>query len=215
MHIYNMKKRILSVILFNLIPLLGVLILDWDPLSVLALYMIETIILGVVQVFRLSFAKQIFNFNGKDMKQGGLPAGCLVPFFIIHFGMFVGIQSILVFNAPGSGFWGGFKVFFSYFKEPYTWAIGAMILFALAEFLNEILHPEQAGAKNMMDLMMKPYARVIVQQFVVIFGGMFLNIAGLALGVVIVFVLVKTTFDLLIVLYGDQWLKAMNPETPK
>lgn len=210
-----MKRQIISVVLFNAIPLFGVLFLNWDPLSVFALYMIETMILGLVQVFRLSFAKKIFNFKGSQLQQGGLPAGCLVPFFILHFGMFVGIQSILIFNAPGSGFLGGFKVFFSYFREPYTWAIGAMLLFALTEFLNEILHPEQAGVKNMMDLMMRPYSRVIVQQFVVIIGGMFLNIAGLALGLVIVFVLVKTASDLLMLLYGNQWLKVFDDQALK
>lgn len=210
-----MKRQIISVVLFNAIPLFGVLFLNWDPLSVFALYMIETMILGLVQVFRLSFAKKIFNFKGSQLQQGGLPAGCLVPFFILHFGMFVGIQSILIFNAPGSGFFGGFKVFFSYFREPYTWAIGAMLLFSLTEFLNEILHPEQAGVKNMMDLMMRPYSRVIVQQFVVIIGGMFLNIAGLALGLVIVFVLVKTASDLLMLLYGNQWLKVFDDQALK
>ena len=63
-----MTKRASSLVLIlaNLVPVIGVLLLEWDVLSLLLLYWTESVVIGVMNVAR------IFASDSGDVLQGML-----------------------------------------------------------------------------------------------------------------------------------------------
>ena len=96
----------LVLIVVNLLPVGGVLWFDWSVLEILLLYWTESVIIGAINVLRMLASRAdnvLAGFRGRrgkvppamtsnrggrlPMPRRGLKA-FLVPFFIIHYGMF-------------------------------------------------------------------------------------------------------------------------------
>lgn len=65
----------------NLVPLLGVVVLDWDVFSVVFLFWIENVMVGLFNVLRMLWVER---------GAGRAPVAkiVLIPFFVFHYGMF-------------------------------------------------------------------------------------------------------------------------------
>jgi hypothetical protein len=92
---------ILSLILVNLIPLLGVFFLDWNLSAILALYWSENVVIGFFNVLKMALAQGSvagsgMTLNRKPVKAGHKPG--LILFFIVHFGMFTFGHGVFVFS---------------------------------------------------------------------------------------------------------------------
>ena len=92
------------LILANLVPVAGVLLLQWDVLTLLLLYWVENVVIGVINVFRMictpvdTFYKDCpeppevtapgeeYKYDRKIPGQGAKLI--LIPFFILHYGGF-------------------------------------------------------------------------------------------------------------------------------
>ena len=101
-----MTKRASSLVLIlaNLIPLAGAVLFEWDVLAILLLYWTESVIIGVLNVFRMIFCRsddamqrllQVANRPIPEELSQSLPRisvnvfkFILVPFFIVHYGAF-------------------------------------------------------------------------------------------------------------------------------
>src|SRR5690242_4187598 len=94
------KKRLTqgdwSLIIANLIPVIGVWFLDWSAKEVFLVYCLETIIIGGFTLIKLFIA----GISGKPTDtwetQGGSklkqPFWFFMLFFMVHYGFFVAIQ---------------------------------------------------------------------------------------------------------------------------
>ena len=95
----------LVLILANLIPLAGVVLFQWDVLAILLLYWAESVIIGVLNVLRIVACKTDNILHGVLPQLAGQPIPeelsknipsvtgfalklFLIPFFIVHYGMF-------------------------------------------------------------------------------------------------------------------------------
>ncbi len=198
-----MFKRSLTIgdlflILVNLLPLFGVWFLGWEARQMFLIYCVETIILGLFNILRMSIAgfyrKRDVWHTGNPGKPVILPAWFFILFFIIHYGFFVFVQVNIFAGASG---WGNYGMGFGFFR-----AIPAL----LTDYSRLVLYIFIAiyGLKMMADfiatgayksltmgrLMFQPYMRIFVQQFVVIAGSMFLQFnAGKIF--MLIFVLIK------------------------
>jgi len=66
----NFKDHtILILIAVNLFPIIGVIIFNWDIFEIVALYVIETIIIGLYNVVKMGFTEGKAKFG-------------LIPFFL-------------------------------------------------------------------------------------------------------------------------------------
>ena len=86
-----------SLIAANLVPLFGTLFLGWTSGDVLIVYWVETAVIGFYTILRMPVAWGWFALFS-------------VPFFIVHFGVFLGIAGrlaigayVLVDDVPGQG----------------------------------------------------------------------------------------------------------------
>jgi hypothetical protein len=84
-----------ALVVFNLIPLWGVLFHGWDAFTLLLLFWFENFIIGGFNVLRMAMA------SGGGAK-GGLAKLVLIPFFVVHYGIFTAVHGALIFALFGA-----------------------------------------------------------------------------------------------------------------
>lgn len=212
----------IPLILANCIPLIGVFILGWESISVFGIYILETVIIGIFHAIKmgiLSVGKKVSPSidNSENLVKSN--PGCLIPFFIFHFMFFVFVQTILVFNADNIGtndFFGGFAYLLGLFEGETGLALAAFAMISLTALVNDLLHSKEIYAtKTIERVMMEPYPRIFVQQFVVIFGGGISMMTGSNKVLVVIFVIVKVLAELIIVYKDSPKVKAWLAQKTK
>ena len=86
-----MSVSLLALLCANAIPFLGALFLDWDIASVLALYWLETAVIGLFTVLKLLTVK---NALPMPMPMGGRLF--MAVFFCVHFGLFQFVHGVFL-----------------------------------------------------------------------------------------------------------------------
>lgn len=198
----NWNRTSVIIILWNIVPFLGVLFFGWQPVSVFICYALETIVVGFFNVIKLL----IIYFKGRQISkpgETGVSGLGIVPFFIVHYYFFVFVQLSIFFPASGIG---GSSFPFHAVTTIYEFAQQRSSIIALAAFvannlfilINDFILLRQYEQRSMVEQMFQPYPRIFVQQFVVIIGSFFWSVFGLGLPVLIVFVFIKTITDLIL-----------------
>ncbi len=168
-----MPKRVnnFTIIVINLVPLLGVLFLGWSGGLIATIYAIETIFVGVLNVVKMMIVR------GERIQKM-----FLIPFFIVHYGLFVLVQGVFIIGISFS--LDGDKLKQPYFLYFFGISLLSMLIGQLLAFWRDFLQPTLSAPKinpskdygikmpenTLFGLMFQPYARVFVQQFVVILG---------------------------------------------
>ncbi len=180
----------------NLVPLIGVLAFDWDVFKVLILFWAENVIIGLVQVLRMTFAG---DDHGEKLT--------LIPFFVMHYGMFtLGHGTLLMglfgdqANAADSGD-GLFTVIdtaaqlFSADRELLI-GFAALLLSHLVSFGNNYLAKGLYQTAKPSELFAQPYGRVIIMHVTVMAGAFAVQALGSPIWALLVLIALKTGFDL-------------------
>lgn len=203
----------LLLILVNLVPLYGVWALNWDARIVFLVYCMETVIIGLANVLKMAVVtvfvrpKDNWESNGKITLQSGW---FFILFFIMHYGLFVFVQTQLFFGVSGLGKSGSF--FGNYSQIPVLLGNeGKMLLlifllyYALQTYFDFFAN-NRFRTISLNRLMFEPYIRIFIQQLVVITGSIFLSF-GAGKIFILVFVVVKIGFEVMIN-YTVLWRKA-------
>jgi hypothetical protein len=199
-----------TILLINLLPLYGVLFLDWQAVIIILFYVAETILMGIIHVFKMS-ALYIMNRKNPtalnvERQTKGLAGLALIPFFIVHFGFFVFVQ-MMVF--------GGFthhnllKSFGLLFTGDYQYLIAVMFITKVTQLISELFWDPEIETKLPEDVFFEPYPRIFVQQFMVILGGWISIFSGRMLGYLIILILCKTAIDLALANISKEGLKKL------
>lgn len=210
-----MKKYLtsknLALLLINLVPLYGVLFLGWQAMIIILFYVAETMMVGVLHVFKMS-ALYIMNHKNPAAlavdrsANSGVSGLGLIPFFIFHFGFFVFIQ-MMVF--------GGFtdknllQSFYQLFTGDYKYALVIIFITKLTLLISELFWDPEVDTKLPDDVFFEPYPRIFVQQFMVLLGGWFAIFSKGVLGYLFVLILCKTFLDLAIANISKERLDKM------
>jgi hypothetical protein len=96
------RLAVVTLIAANVVPLVGVLAWDWSIGTILVLYWLENGIIGMSNVVRMVLAA--------GPNEGHLAKAFLVPFFLVHYGLFWTVHGVFVttFFADGGFGSGGF-----------------------------------------------------------------------------------------------------------
>lgn len=178
----QLRKDDWLIIISNLIPVFGVWFLDWGAVEVFIVYALETLIIGLLTVLKLliaTFARKTDTWynQGATSQVSGL---FFIIFFILHFGIFAAVQTSIFsgvagINPPGKGALYFFFHWWEYINEDIAYMLGGFIISYLArDFVPFVMRGDYKSAP-MMILMFQPYGRILVQQFTVILGSMFLT----------------------------------------
>jgi hypothetical protein len=195
----------------NLVPLVGVLFWGWDVWTLLVLYWIENGIVGVFNVLRMLTAQgPVDSRTGQPELVGNVARATLIPFFIVHYGLFWVVHGVFVFalpafmnafetSGPGSFPLGGPPdVFGSTGLQWDVIGIAAAVLaisHGASFVLNYIGRGEYRTARIGL-LMFSPYGRLFVLHMTIILGGILTQSLGAPLGALVVLVVLKTALDL-------------------
>jgi hypothetical protein len=194
-----------ALVVANLVPLWGILFADWDAFAILLLYWAENLAVGFYTVLKMACVK----VSKPSEHLGKLFA---IPFFIMHYGGFIGIHGVFVLaffrhemNMEHLN-WPCFLVFpqilFRVIGQMWSAMPPGMIVPLICLFgshgvsfvVNFLIKGEYAVIKPDA-VMFQPYPRMAVMHVALILGGFGVAAMGSPLPVLFVLVGVKTAID--------------------
>jgi hypothetical protein len=202
------KLPLISLLVCNAIPLIGVLFLGWDAFLIVLLYWAENVAVGFYNVLKMAAARV------------GQPAAHLgklfaIPFFIVHYSGFTGVHGVFILAmfkkdpdiVPGGDAWPCFLVFVqmlcgvirqAWLEIPNgaRWVVLAMFISHGVSFGYNYLYKREYAAITPDKLMVQPYGRIIVMHVAILFGGFLTMSMGSPIGLLVILIVLKTVIDL-------------------
>lgn len=186
---------VVALVLANLPPLYGVLFLDWAVFPVVFLFWLENVIVGVLNVARMLVARP-------DDGASWIFKGIMIPFFVVHYGMFTLVHGMFVIAL-----FGGRRVGAHGFPTPafvasliteyhLWWAVLALAASHTFSFLTNYLGRGEYRTVTLQSLMSRPYGRVVVLHLAIIGGGFLLVSLGSPVAGVALLVALKIGLDI-------------------
>jgi hypothetical protein len=196
-----------SLVIANLIPVIGVWFLKWSAKEVFLVYSLETIIIGIFTLLKLLItgllAKKtdVWQSTGRSVVKQ--PFWFFMLFFMVHFGIFVAVQMGIFFSVSGIGDENGitFLNFFSRWpslltNEAYI-MLGIFVISYGFRMISDFIITGDYKTASLGYLMFQPYGRIFIQQVTVILGSMFLSF-GAGKVFILVFAAIKIFFEIFI-----------------
>lgn len=179
----------------NLIPLAGALFWGWDVFTLLILYWLENGIVGVFNVLKMALAQgPLDTRSGPPEKVTTASRATLIPFFIIHYGIFWVVHGVFVLNLPAIIELGASA------PPPridlVAWGAIGLAISHGASFLFNYMGRGEYRTARLGILMFAPYARLVALHLTIIVGGMLSLSLGSPIGSMIVLVAIKIAIDL-------------------
>ncbi len=194
------------LVAMNLIPIAGVLWLDWDLASIIVLYWLENLVVGFYTILKMLHLK-------------GLTALFPVAFFCLHYGAFCGVHGMFVLTFTSEGgmagdvfpsgddAWPAHLVFIQMLVIAVqrmldaaapgvvlAW-IGLFVSHGLSLLLNYFLGGEYR-LSEIRTLMSAPYKRIAALHVAIIVGGWGIMALGSPLMLLIALVALKIALDI-------------------
>ena len=176
----------------NLLPLLGVLLWDWDVFFLLLLFWCENVIIGLFGIARMvvsSTTKSIFE-------------GLFLPvFFLVHYGGFMFGHFMVLFGMySGSLEDSGIAVepadYFQMLIENLSWvALVALFVSHGWSFVENFMGNREHEKLTPQQAMALPYRRMFITHVALILGGFFLIETGQPLAGLVLLILMKIGMD--------------------
>jgi uncharacterized protein DUF6498 len=196
---------VVALVVANAIPLIGVLLLGWSVWNILVIYWLENGIVGVLNVLKMARAEgpvlegpgaMTFQVNGRPAS--AMTKAALIPFFVLHYGLFWVVHGVFVFTLP---------LFASISDEPLatpmTLSAGSIAFAALALAVSHalsywwnFLRGKEYRRVTAAGQMFAPYRRLIALHLTIIFGAIAISLTGAPAAAIAVLVGVKILLDL-------------------
>lgn len=176
------RTTALGLVVANLMPLIGIIFLGWSPFSVVMAYVLETVIVGVYTWLRILLAQR----TPVSQRIGA------ALFFTAHYGIFVLVQtSFLLLSLGVADIWSP-----AIQKELAIAGLGFVLSHGISFATHYIGGGEYRQADARLEIF-RPYGRIFVQQFVVIFGfWLAMLFVGPRVAPVVILVACKLVLDL-------------------
>lgn len=189
----RLSPSALVLVAANLVPLAGVLFFGWSVFATLLLFWVENVIVGAFNVLRMLWAQP-------DNPLLWVAKAAMIPFFVIHYGIFTTIHGVFVLTLFGGLHERGFPgpaTFFHAVQGAGIWpaALALAASHGVSFAVNYIGAGEYRTAQ-LAQLMSRPYGRVMVLHVVIIGGGFLVQALGAPLAAVALLVVLKTGLDL-------------------
>lgn len=193
------NKATLNIILWNLTPYFGVYFLDWQPLSIFVCYALETIVIGIFNVFKLVAVY----YYGVRAEQGDMGLFSVVA-FSSSYSLLVYVQLTCFFVVAGNlnGVKGGFGILegIDFFMDDETTyiALSAFVVSNAFSFVNDFILSEEYTRRNVNQQIAEPFPRVLIMQAIV-FGGLIIFISlGNGMGIIIPLTILKIISEIIL-----------------
>lgn len=192
-----------ALVLSNLVPLAGALFLGWNVFSIIFIFWLENVVIGLFNVLRMATVSGQSTFDH-------VRKFFVIPFFVIHYGMFTLVHGIFVFalfcpeamreDVAGQGTPGTFPFFWSVISQHLPsgafMALACLLVSHGISFFANFIRGGERHQTNLDQLMMSPYGRIVLLHITIIASGFL--VIGLGMGQlgIAVLVLLKIAMDL-------------------
>ena len=183
--------------------LTGIFLLHWKPEVVIIAYFLETIIIGVIHVFKLLIVMRYGEKPLANAKKDLFGGFAVIPFFIFHYFFFIFVQSIFIFEMLGDlvpSKNGAFNVFanYSYLLSQHDifMAFVTLAFSNIAMTFKNFILTGNFRKTTTNKLFFQPYLRIFIQQFVTILAGFFMFISSSAMAAALMIIIFRLIIDL-------------------
>jgi hypothetical protein len=204
---------VVALILANLVPLAGVLFFGWDVWGILIIYWLENGIYGVFNVMKMRRAEgpedgsptatratrqrlDSLTINGRPAS--GSDKAALIPFFIVHYGMFWVVHGIFVLTFPAFAISGAAgEPDFGSTLDPLV-ILFALICLSISHGVSYRFNYVGRGEylrTTAANQMFAPYGRLVILHVTIIFGAILISMTGAPASAIVVLVLLKIALD--------------------
>ncbi len=197
------------LVVFNLVPLAGVLWLRWDLLLILALYWVENGVVGVINILKILRAEGTapathWRENGRPISS--MSHGAVAGFFAMHYGLFWVVHGVFVFTLiPAIASDPSIRPDGT-IPAPLTGpnidlgvlalgAIGLSISHGVSFWTNYIGRGEYRTLSPA-QVMTQPYGRLVIMHLTILLGAVVSIFLGTPVGSLLVLIVGKTALDL-------------------
>lgn len=193
---------IAALVIANAIPLVGVVYFGWNVWSILIVYWIENGIVGFYNILKIGKAEGTNSADGSGSWQiNGRPASelgkaSMIPFFVMHYGIFWAVHGVFVLTLPVFGAVTG-DAALEQGANPLAIAFAAIALFishGLSYRFNFIGRGEYLRVSPAAQ-MFTPYGRLVVLHVTIIVGALAISFTGAPAALVAILVMLKTAMD--------------------
>lgn len=206
---FKFTATTISLIVMNLIPLIGLFWFGWDAGTIVFLYWLENVVIGVLNIPKIFACGRAFSSTpdgptGGDKVQTfseanrGEPLGGLIflsVFFSFHYGMFCFGHYLFLKSTYKSlpGFEGIFSALFS---PVLFWSLLGLTLSHAISMLVNFYGKREYETRTPNTQMFMPYSRIVLLHIVIILSGFVALATGQGLATLLLLVLFKIGFDL-------------------
>ncbi len=212
---------VVTLVVANAIPLIGVLFFGWSVWTILIIYWLENGVVGFFNVLKMLKAEggedpattqpartvgttawRINSRAGRSMAKVAL-----VPFFIVHYGLFWLVHGVFVLTLPLFANIGQAVVDDSGFGVPtlktpspsldgIAFAVVVLFISHGTSYLLNYVRGGEYRTATPIALMFAPYGRLVILHVTIIFGAVAISFTGAPVIAVAILVLLKTVMDL-------------------
>lgn len=197
-----------TLIIANLIPLIGALFFDWNAILILALFWIENLIIGGFNIIKMS-SLGAYNKEPKAL--------FIIAFFTFHYGAFCSIHGAILWDILGlddietatyfSSEWMGVGELFAEGVivllafidkfEPQIWlGIAALVMSHLVSFIEHFILRGGIFKGEAKDLMAAPYSQILILHAGLIIGAAAVEKFGSPLWLLVVIIVFKIVVNI-------------------
>jgi hypothetical protein len=195
---------VVALVVANAIPLIGVLFLGWSVWNILVIYWLENGIVGALNVLKMARAEGpasdgtgAMTLRINDQPASMMAKAALIPFFLVHYGIFWFVHGIFVFTLPLFASVSGEPL-----ATPMTLSAGSIAFAAVALAVSHalsywwnFLRGGEYRRVTAAGQMFAPYRRLIALHLTIIFGAIAITLTGAPAAAIAVLVGVKTLLD--------------------
>jgi len=178
----------------DLVPIIAIILFQWGPTPLVALYWLENLVIGGYTILRLA---------GSAVTGLGnlLLALFMIPFFTLHYGMFCYGHGLFIKSLSGEGGSDGFMDVVNWALSSgagVAWLVAVIAASNMVFYLADFIGKGELRQTNPAAEMFAPYGRIVTLHVAIILGA-FLSIATQQplLGV-LVLILIRVVFGIVL-----------------
>lgn len=186
--IRSLTPSAVTLVIANIVPLVGVVALGWNLLEVVLVFWAESAVIGLFNIARMIRIDPV----------KGAP---LSLFFAVHYGIFMLVHAgfIVTLFAPvpnGQLFQTPSVHLVLKSLAPATVAIVAMFVSHGVSFVTNFLRQHEYERTTVDEQMFAPYKRIVVMHLTILGGGWLVTFIGAPVVALVFLVVLKTAVDL-------------------
>ena len=194
---------VVALLVANAIPLIGVLFLGWNVWTILTIYWLENGVVGIFNILKMARAegpeptgRAATLYNGRPVGTTASAKAALIPFFIVHYGIFWVVHGIFVLTLPQFQAFGGESAGIRSDPVAILLVLFGLFISHAVSFRSNYIGRGEYLRTSVSAQMNAPYGRLIVLHLTIIVGGLAIATTGAPSAAVLILVLLKTALDL-------------------